>query len=253
MDLPELASVLVRGGQTAAALSLFGTLVFRLTIARAALRQAAPAVAQVLARRLGRVAGWSLLLAVLGALVWLVLETAAIAGGRTAAAIAAALPAVALHTRFGHLLLLRLALLVGSGGCFARAVSDGRQGAAAALAGIAVAVQAGMGHAAAMGGAGAAGLVATEMLHLLAAGGWLGGLLPLFITLAAVPTPAAAAVSRRFSPLGMTCVLLLAATALAQGAALVGSVGALVGTAYGQVAMLKLALFAALIALALAV
>ncbi len=56
--------------------------------------------------------------------------------------------------------------------------------------------------------------------------------------------------ARRFSPLGFACVLVLAVTAFVQGWALIGSFGALGGTAYGWMALLKLLLFALLLGLA---
>ena len=49
------------------------------------------------------------------------------------------------------------------------------------LAGAALAMQGGMGHAGATGGTVGVVLLVSEALHLLAAGAWLGGLLPLFV------------------------------------------------------------------------
>jgi mono/diheme cytochrome c family protein len=60
----------------------------------------------------------------------------------------------------------------------------------------------------------------------------------------------AAAVCERFSPIGLACVVVLAGTGFAQGLQLIGSVPALFGTTYGQIAVLKITLF--LVALVLA-
>lgn len=48
---------------------------------------------------------------------------------------------------------------------------------------------------------------------------------------------------RRFTPLGLSCVAVLAATALVQGWILIGGLPGLIGTDYGRVASAKLALF----------
>ena len=113
-----------------------------------------------------------------------------------------------------------------------------------------MAAHASMGHAAALGGTLGHGLIASETLHLLAAGAWLGGLVPLLIVLQAGTMREAAEAARRFSPLGLGCVLVLAGTALVQGPALVGGFANLVGAAYGRMILVKLALFLLMLGLA---
>jgi putative copper resistance protein D len=108
------------------------------------------------------------------------------------------------------------------------------------------------GHsAAAEGGALAMSL---DGLHLLAAGVWGGGLLPLALCLAwagRLPSRAAAAkTAERFSTLGLGAVLVLGVTGAFTTWQQVGSVPALVGTAYGRALLLKLSIFAALMPLA---
>jgi putative copper resistance protein D len=105
---------------------------------------------------------------------------------------------------------------------------------------MAIAMQPWLGHAAQIG----AGLALSEVLHLLAAGLWLGGLIPLLLCLRALPLRDAARVSRRFSWPGLAAVLILAGTGPAQGLIMAGGAAELVGTAYGRVALLKSALFA---------
>lgn len=85
------------------------------------------------------------------------------------------------------------------------------------------------------------------VLHVLAAGAWLGGLLPLRLALAG-PNPTRAAL--RFAQLGTVCVSVLAVTAFGQSVALAGSLPALVGTDYGRMLLVKLGLFLLLVALA---
>jgi mono/diheme cytochrome c family protein len=93
-------------------------------------------------------------------------------------------------------------------------------------------------------------LLLSESLHLVAAGAWLGGLLPLLALVAAVPAEAALRASRRFSPLGTACAIALAATALFQSWVLIGGVPGWIGTGYGLVALAKLALFLVLLGFA---
>ena len=93
-------------------------------------------------------------------------------------------------------------------------------------------------------------LFCAETLHLLMAGIWLGGLPPLLLCAIRLPAQEAAAVCRRFSPMGMVAVGIVAATALLQTMELVGEVGALVSTPYGRLALLKLALFGVAVGLA---
>jgi len=96
-----------------------------------------------------------------------------------------------------------------------------------------------------------------DILHLLAAGAWLGGLFPLVILLAQAwrdKSPQAVSVARaatlRFSVLGLTCVGTLIVTGVVNTWFLAGSVPALLGTLYGQLLLIKIALFATMIAVA---
>jgi mono/diheme cytochrome c family protein len=124
------------------------------------------------------------------------------------------------------------------------------EAAAIVLAGGALGLQSALGHAGAMAGVAGDRLLLAETLHLWAAGAWLGALVPLLVCLATMPPDDAALMARRFFPLGLTAVSVIAATSLVQGVYLMGSVAALVGTAYGRVALLKLLLFLSLLVLA---
>ena len=97
-----------------------------------------------------------------------------------------------------------------------------------------------------------------QMVHLLAAGLWLGGLLPLGWLAGRVrsaPGTAWILVARdvvpRFSQMGYAAVALLAATGAVNTLLLVGSTRALVGTPYGRLLGLKIVLFLAMVAVAL--
>jgi putative copper resistance protein D len=89
-----------------------------------------------------------------------------------------------------------------------------------------------------------------QMVHLLAAGLWLGGLVPLTWLLGRARSPSGAAwisvardVVPRFSHMGYVAVALLAATGAINTLLLVGSVEALAGTPYGRLLSLKILLF----------
>jgi putative copper resistance protein D len=90
-----------------------------------------------------------------------------------------------------------------------------------------------------------------DTAHLIAAGLWLGALLPLALVLRA---PAVdnihAEAARRFSTLGLACVAVLLISGTINAWYLVGSVPALIGTPYGQLLLAKLTLVASMLCLA---
>jgi putative copper resistance protein D len=97
-----------------------------------------------------------------------------------------------------------------------------------------------------------------QMVHLLAAGLWLGGLLPLAWLLGRTRSPSGTAwisvardVVPRFSQMGYAAVALLASTGTVNALLLVGNAEALVGTPYGRLLSLKILLFLAMVAVAL--
>lgn len=97
-----------------------------------------------------------------------------------------------------------------------------------------------------------------QMLHLLAAGLWLGGLLPLAWLLGRARSPSgtvwvpiARDVVPRFSQMGYAAVGLLAMTGALNTLLLVGSTQALLGTPYGRLLALKILLFLAMVTVAL--
>lgn len=160
--------VLLRGFHLTALLSLFGTLVSLALVAPAGLRLAGTAAVAARAR-LVLLAKWSGALALLIGAGWMVSQTAIIAGVTSIIGSLAALGAVLPHTQFGHLVLVRFALLI-----VAFPLLSGRHWRlvmALVLVGAALAIQGGMGHAGAAGGAVEAALLPSEALHLLAGGG----------------------------------------------------------------------------------
>lgn len=244
MDVAGILLIAVRGLHLAALLSAFGTLAFAVGVAPAALA-AAPEQAAFVRAGLCRLARWSLCFGLGSGVAWFVLQASAIGGTAGIGDTLAVLTPVATDTQFGRTVLLRLLLLLAAFLLLGRA-----DRLAAVLAGVALVLQGAIGHAGALQGAARAGMLGSEALHLLAAGAWLGALLPLLRCLAVLPTPAAAIACRRFSPIGMAAVLLLVGSGLVQGLELIGSVPGLVGTAYGQMALVKLVLFGLMLALA---
>jgi putative copper export protein/mono/diheme cytochrome c family protein len=243
MISPATTLALARGLHLAATLSLLGTVGFIAWVLPAAAADGGGMASRLI--RLWRVSGG---LALSIGVVWLVLQTAAIAGTADLGRIAAAMPVVAAHTRYGHVVLIRLGLVL-----VATLLAGGsrfRLYTALVLIAVAVGLQGLIGHAGAMGGGSGAALVAFESLHLLAAGLWLGALTPLWLCLGRLPAGAAADVCERFSPIGLGCVLVIAGTGLAQGTELIVSLPGLVGTHYGRIALLKIALFLAAVAFA---
>ena len=247
MDTRTIIGALLRGSHLLALACLFGTLVSLIWVAPAGLH-AAPSEAPAARHRLVRLAKCSAALAVLLGIGWMLLEAAAIAGTHSLSGTVAVLGKVMHATRFGQLMLVRLALLA-----LALPFLGGRNRRLAIgllLAGAALGMQGALGHAGAAGGSLGAVLVASEAVHLLAAGAWLGGLLPLLLLVGSLPPAAAASACESFTPVGLAAVLAIACTAVIQAWQLIGGLGGLFGTAYGHVALIKLALFSVLLVLA---
>jgi uncharacterized membrane protein len=96
-----------------------------------------------------------------------------------------------------------------------------------------------------------------DVLHLVAAGIWIGGLLPLTAVLVIARRAGdvrsiaiAAEATRRFSTLGVVSVLTLLVSGVVNTYVLAGSVPALVGTPYGRLLLIKISLFIAMILIA---
>ncbi|GAA2653480.1 copper resistance CopC/CopD family protein [Streptomyces vastus] len=88
-----------------------------------------------------------------------------------------------------------------------------------------------------------------DVLHLLAAAAWLGGLSALLVALYRAPSIESSAV-RRFSGVAFGSVAVLAATGIYQSWRQLGSWSALTGTSYGQLLLVKIGLVAVLVGVA---
>lgn len=209
-------------------------------------------------RHLFRLGFWSLIAALLSAVFWLWLEVASMSGLPLKNTFAASTWwTVLCETQFGRVWQLRLGLiatafvvvLVASMSAQVKA----RKALIAALWLISVVLLislASISHAAAatVRPFGALG----DILHLCAAGLWMGGLVPLGILLVRARASlwldrTVACVVRRFSTLSLCCVSVLIVSGISNAWLLVGSIHALFTTRYGRLLVFKLALFSVLI------
>jgi putative copper export protein len=133
-----------------------------------------------------RLARFSAVFALIIGIAWLATETTVIAGADGVKMTLHAVPVVALRTQFGEWLLLRLALILVALLIFRSGYVSAVIGTL--LAAAALAVQPMLGHAGAIDGSVGATLIISEIIHLLAAGAWLGGLLPCSSRSAYCPT-----------------------------------------------------------------
>ena len=236
---------LTRGVWDAALLSGFGTLAFWVAVLPRTLRSAPAEVAAPFHRLLLRLSRAELAAAALALSVWLWRQSMEITGSTGAAPV----QAVALGTVFGHLVLLQYAGLGAAAIALGNGAAPARRWLATGLLGVAAGMQAGHGHAFAQQG-GSILLLGSSMLHILAAGAWLGGLLPLLLVIRSAPCRTGAAAARWFSPLGKWCIGLLAGSAVLPFYALIGGWSGLTATSYGWVSLCKAALLAVLIGFA---
>ncbi len=245
------AIAFLRAAAVAGLLSSFGTLVFAVAVAPRAFAGAPADITAPAWRALALLARASLLGAFAAALVWLVAEAGWIADAPGLVAGLRAVPPVLSGTFFGHAVALRLIALVLVFAALGRQPDARRWRLATLLCGATVCLHAAHSHAAAMRG-GPGLLLASQGLHLLSAGAWLGGLLPLLLVVRLTPPATGAAACRWFSPLGQWCIAGIVVSASWQFYRLIGGVAALTGTAYGWTAAAKMLLFVVLLGFAAA-
>jgi putative copper export protein/mono/diheme cytochrome c family protein len=251
----------IRAVHFAAALLLAGAIIFGAVVVGPALPRRDGLVGGAAFRvQLLRIAWGDLAVALISGAAWLVLLAAQISERAPAEIFSSGiLWTVLLHTTFGHDWLARLVLasLLAAALCWISPKHAGlsRWAIAALLATAFAAALVQSGHAAATAGWLGTFHRAADGLHLIAASAWLGGLLPLALLLAAARrqeiSPAVARDSTlRFSTLGVIGVGTLLVTGIVNGWILAGSVPALIGTDYGRLLLVKVALFIAMVAIA---
>jgi putative copper resistance protein D len=255
--------ILVRAVHFAATLTASGAAFFKVFIAQPALRPAAHAeLRAAIGRRLAWIAWIGLVLTLLSGAAWFVLVAQSISDQplETVLFDASVLQAVLLDTDFGRDWLLRLVLTALLAGLLAADFREKQDGGSFLKLAI-VLVAAGLagtlawaGHG--IGGAGLPGSIhlTADFVHLIAAGAWVGGLLPLALLLAAADRASSVAVARsaslRFSAYGIVAVGALLLTGAINTWYLAGSARALTATDYGHLLLVKIALFLGMLALA---
>jgi putative copper resistance protein D len=240
-----LVLALVRSLSVAALLSVFGGLMFQVVVAPRALARIETHAATI-QTRLDRLLMIGVGINLIATLLWLALQAADLADATSVTTTLAAVPLVVTQTRFGHLVILQLPVMLAVGGV----LPGRRHWLALWLSALAIILQGAHGHAAAMEGYRL--LVMTDMLHLLSVGAWLGGLLPLLLVVQGAPARAGATAARWFSPLGQVGVAGVILSASLQGWVFVGGVAGLFDTAYGWVVLVKIALLIVLLGFAVA-
>lgn len=237
----------------AATTTLFGAALFPLY----AYADAEPKAAQHWRMRL---LFWAAIAALAGGLLWFVFSVANMSGSLSDLADIDVTRAVLTDTSFGIVWIARSALaIILFCVIAARLYPPSRRSdlVITVLSASLLGSLAGVGHANVEEGWRDALHVASDAAHLLAAGAWLGGLLPLAYLIrprakSGAGTGTIDEVLLRFSGMGYLAVATLVATGLVNSWFLVGSVSNLLRTIYGQVLLFKLMLFAGMLALAIA-
>jgi putative copper resistance protein D len=249
--------IVVRAIHFAATAITTGALVFRAVVARPAL-DSEQAVARLVRTQTLIVAWIGLAIAVASGMVWLLFQATSMSGLPLGEAMTSSVLLTVLNqTQFGLVSEIRIVLAVILAACLAcyRFPLADWFALVAAL-GLTAAI-AWTGHAGStLGQTGNLHLTA-DALHLVAAASWIGGLVSLAVLLAAARrhhsvtwVSLARDATMRFSMLGIVSVATLLATGVVNAWILVGSFHALLITEYGQLLMLKVVVFAAMLVFA---
>jgi copper resistance protein D len=250
--------VVARTAHIGASILVAGIFIFELVALNPAGRRIMDDFRQV-SWLLFRLAAWTLVAAFLSALFWFWLEIANMSGLDLFRAFSTgAWRTVLFETKFGHIWqfrvgLLAVALVFALPGLIRSGTRQPRRALILGLGFVSVVLLvslAWISHAAAAGTQ-PRGLLG-DTLHLCAAGGWIGGLVPLVIFLKRADISfslgkKAGPVVKRFSTLSLCCVGILVVGGVSNSWLLVGSFHALATTRYGWFLLFKLALFVVLI------
>jgi putative copper resistance protein D len=255
--MPTALLIIARAVNIGTSILLTGIFTFVVIIVAPAVRAGSNDFQQI-ERRLLRLAIWSLVAAVLSALLWFCLEVASMSGlPVTRAFSTTAWQTVLFETQFGRVWQLRLRLIAAAFALVAlgRAQVKAQRGLIPVLWLLSIVLLvslAWISHAAAAR-AHPFGLLG-DVLHLCTAGVWIGGLAPLALFLARIRASfslneTVVPVLRRFSTFSLCCVSILVVSGLSNSWLLVGSIQALFTTPYGRFLLFKLTIFAILVAL----
>jgi putative copper resistance protein D len=230
----------------AAGLLLFGTCVFLASMAPLALRE-------VLGNRARTIARWCALLAILTAVAIVALQAGELGDGWHDMVDPGALSSILFGTSFGRIWLVHIALAL------ILAIALFRPGphwaSAVLLSALFVGSLGFIGHAAMQHGAIGLAHRLNHAVHLLAAGVWLGGLVPLIMCLGLLRTPSLApsmsTALRRFSGAGHLAVALVLLTGVVNIQLILGGPPLDFSSPYQVLLVAKIALVASMVMLAL--
>jgi copper resistance protein D len=251
------ALIAIRAIHFAATAITTGTLIFRAVVAEPTLRSA-EAVAAAVPAQIRRVAWIGLAITAVSGAIWLLLEAAAMSGLPFREAITAdVLLTVVNQTQFGLVFESRFVMAIVLAACLAydRLPLARWLGLASAI-GLVGSI-AWTGHAGSTLGELGILHLAADALHLIASAAWVGSLVPFALLLVSARhyrheawARLARDAARRFSMLGIVSVAAVLGSGSVNAWILVGSVDGLIATQYGRFLMLKMALFAAMVAVA---
>jgi copper resistance protein D len=258
-----LALILVRWLHLTASILLAGLFLFEAVIVIPAARKPAANIGHLLARMhqlTCRAALWTLLVALLSWFAWSCIVASTMTGDNLIECVQSGdWLTVLTVTQFGHLWLFRTMVNLISGiNLWLTASRPGKRSARRSilvwLSVIGLVSLAWVGHGAAGAGRLTAIHLSADALHLLASAFWPGALAPLAVFLFLVLNSnqvevirLAAPVLRRFSVSSLIAVAVMALTGLLNGIFMVGSIHALLTSAYGQLLACKIVLFCAMI------
>ncbi len=242
--------------QFTAAMLIFGTAAFRVYALAGSDSRTASSILAEFDAWFGHVALAAALVALISAMAFVLCQAAAVTGSPAAAVDFAAVSAVVFETHYGrvwcwHLLFAAILVLV----CLGR---HPRRPVVLTLSLALLASLGWIGHAAMDNGTARVAHELNQTVHLLAAGLWLGGLVPLAWVLRQVrrqPGDFEISVTRdalrNFSNMGYAAVALIALTGAINTLFLVGSLDAMFDTSYGRLLAFKILLFLAMVVVAL--
>ena len=249
----DAALIVARALHFGATLLLQGCIVFAVLVARPLLGRAGGGDA-AFHRFLRTTLSAAWIVAVVSSAMWFLLLAGAIADSSVSGALSDGTAWTLLtQTQFGRVWIARGFGFVLLAMCLATAERGGpdrRMSAWTAIVALALTGSlAWSGHGAATPGSRGDLHLGADILHLLASGIWLGGLLPFALLLRSQPG-SAAEITRRFSWLATMSVIILLPTGIVNGWMIVGRVDALFTTSYGQVLLAKIGLFLLMLAFA---
>lgn len=254
--------IVARAVHFASAMLLFGGLALLLFVAEPAWRSHGGDIAAdrlLFLRRVASSAWWVLIASVASALAWLMCEACEMSGQPLEQALNQNTLALVLEaTTFGRLWIVRLILATVLALLILRLARAGSEDGRQRFAWVALVVAAAYLASLAWAGHAAAGLesqreiqLGADVVHLLAAGGWVGALPGLVLLLGSRPQlDVASRAAQRFSTLGVISVGALLFTGIVNARYLVGTIPALIGTHYGRLLLAKLTLFLIMLCLA---